>query len=160
MALTKDGVTKSKNINKNNSKDENGTSKIWGAKDKNWGLFNSNHYGLSGHKKGKTETQSERASGTNSKGEERSGIFDSIFGGGEFAQATLLDNLKKLARRLELLEEKHNKYVGKHRSRLIASLQENEEFALEFQPEMESLKDDIDELLGVLGASELESTTE
>ncbi|NES67389.1 MAG: hypothetical protein F6K24_20175 [Okeania sp. SIO2D1] len=72
----------------------------------------------------------------------------------------MLELLKKLARRLELLEQKHTKYVAEHRSRLIARLNENEEFALEVQPEIQSLKEDIEKLMGVLGASESEAATE
>ena len=74
--------------------------------------------------------------------------------GGRLDKGKVFEFLKKLARRLELLEQKYKKYVGDHRSRLIARLNENEEFALDTDSEAQQLKFDIEEVARVLGASE------
>ncbi|NET44865.1 hypothetical protein [Okeania sp. SIO2B3] len=139
--------------NKNGSQNE--SQEIWGEENQNFNSIDYESHELCGRGKRRETTQPKRIFGTN--GKDRHGIN---FRGQAFDQQTILQFLKKLVRRLEILEEKHTKYAAEHRSRLIATLKENEDFALEVQPEIDALKEDIAELLGVLGASELEPTTE
>ncbi|NET29511.1 hypothetical protein [Okeania sp. SIO1I7] len=155
MALVKDGVTMYQKPNNGDNADENRTSEIRGTEGENRSIFNSNGCGLPGQDKGKSKPQSKRTFRTDS--ENRDGVS---FRRQTSDRQTILEFVKKLTRRLELLEQKHTKYVADHRRRLIARLNENEEFALEVQPEIQSLKEDMAELIRVLGASEDLKTTE
>ncbi|MEH2029526.1 MAG: hypothetical protein V7K67_07580 [Nostoc sp.] len=55
-------------------------------------------------------------------------------------------SLGKILKRLELLEKAFNSYVGSHRQRLEARLDENKEFVSSFQQEMQLVKQEIYDL--------------
>jgi hypothetical protein len=53
------------------------------------------------------------------------------------------DAIGKILKRLEVLEEAFNCYVGSHRQRLETRLDENKEFSNHFQKEMQQIKQEI-----------------
>ncbi len=133
----------------NNAKDREPDT--WSPEEKDFSGFNPASAGVP--RRASPESRQEdkpfRNPGTNSQG-----TNTLISGRGRPDKRTVLELLKKLTRRLELLEQKYKKYVGDHRSRLIARLNDNEEFALDVDSEVNQLKFDIEEVERVLGASE------
>ncbi|NET29513.1 hypothetical protein [Okeania sp. SIO1I7] len=151
---------------------KNDPSEIWNGQNPGDYEVNSSGTRNPGQRQERTRRQSERGNrDINSEGAE---ILCAIFSRGTFDQATLLEYLKKLASRLELLEtesavlaEAQSRFISNHRERLYQRLGENEEFARKSEEKRQklaqgrkSLKEEIAELTRVLGASEDLETTE
>jgi hypothetical protein len=132
---------------------QNRSSQVWREESQSFSSTNFDSNELLGRHQRGPGTQPERTTGAN--GQRKNGCIQISQGRG-FDHRTIFGLIKKLASRLELLEQKHVDYIARHRSRLIARLNENEEFDQEVQPEMKSLKDDIAELIDLLGASDHE----
>ncbi|QSJ18758.1 hypothetical protein JYQ62_08365 [Nostoc sp. UHCC 0702] len=80
---------------------------------------------------------------------------------------TTSDALGKILKRLEILEKGFNDYVGSHRQRLKARLDDNESFTASFEQEMKLIRQEIydlaaqeDEELEDEGDEELEENSE
>lgn len=155
-----------------NDNAENGASKIRAGQGASVFVPQSNSHKLYGPIQDRAGNQSERGCGDFNK--KTNAVIREIFRGGEFNQAALLGYIKKLASRLELLEaesaslaEEQSHFISDHRDRLLKRLGENEEFARRSEETRQklaqgrsALRQEITELTRVLGASELEITTE
>ncbi|NET44864.1 hypothetical protein [Okeania sp. SIO2B3] len=148
----------------------------WSSKEKNFYCPDTNGFGL--HREisdgDGREDKPFRSTRADTEGTDRDRIFWDIFPRGESDQAALLRYIKKLVGRLELLEaesislaEEQSRFINDHRDRLLKRLGENEEFARRSEETRQklaqgrsALRQEIVELTRVLGASELESTTE
>lgn len=107
-----------------------------------------------GRKKRLSDSERERLGSIS--GESQSNGLEQIGVGGKDRQGrdttgtnvikTTSDALGKILKRLDILEKAFNDYVGSHRQRLKARLDDNESFTISFEQEMKLIRQEIYDL--------------